>query len=358
MNSNNFKEIWKTTCSKYNINEQPSILPAVDRIIVIGDIHGDIEMTVNTLRVAKLIKPEYDLTNPRTLVNNVLNKNLHIWNGKDTVVVQVGDQVDRCRLKNIPCDNPKATKNDEGNDWKILQFYTILHQQAQKDGGAIYSLMGNHELMNVMGDMRYVSFKGLKEFDNYTKPDGYKFANGYEARKWAFQPGNPISEFLACTRQMSIIIGSNLFVHAGIVPEIAKKYKIENLNELMSLYLLNKLNNSSEYADIFIGSQTSPLWNRVYGNMGIFEQKHQCDELLEPLKTVYNVDNIYVGHTPIMKKGITSVCNNKIWLTDYGASKAFDDFDSNYEYKTKYRSKVRNAHVLEIKNDSKMRIIK
>ena len=56
---NNFKNIWNRSCSKYNILEQPSIIPAVNRIIVIGDIHGDIEMTVNTLRVAKLIKPEY-----------------------------------------------------------------------------------------------------------------------------------------------------------------------------------------------------------------------------------------------------------------------------------------------------------
>jgi hypothetical protein len=360
---NNFKNIWNRSCSKYNILEQPSIIPAVNRIIVIGDIHGDIEMTVRTLKVAKLIKKEFNSVKSLTLVNRVLNENLQIWDGGDTVVVQVGDQVDRCRLKDIPCDNPLATHNDEGNDWKILQFFTILHQQAQKVGGAIYSLMGNHELMNVMGDLRYVSHEGLKEFDDYTKPDGEKFVNGHEARKWAFQPGNPVSEFLACTRQMSIIIGSNLFVHAGIVPKIAKKYKIENLNKLMSLYLLNKLTNSEDYADIFINSETSPLWNRVYGSMGLEEQDHECENLLKPLETIYNVDKIFVGHTPIMKKGISSVCNDKVWLTDYGASKAFDKFDDEYNnvdkrHKTKYRSTVRNAHVLEIKNDSQMRIIK
>ena len=49
--------------------------------------------------------------------------------------------------------------------------------------------------------------------------------DGMEARKYLFTPGNPISNFLACTRQVALIIGSNLFVHAGILPHIANKYK-------------------------------------------------------------------------------------------------------------------------------------
>ena len=121
----------------------------------------------------------------------------------------------------------------------ILQYFTKLHHQAQKVGGAVYSLLGNHELMNVKGDFRYVSYEGLKEFDDYKYEDeegnkvnyfineqGEKeqFQSGEQARRWTFSPGNPISEFLACTRQMALIIGSNLFVHAGVLPSIAKKY--------------------------------------------------------------------------------------------------------------------------------------
>jgi len=76
--------------------------------------------------------------------------------------------------------------------------------------------------MNVKGDMRYVSYENVKDFDNYEKPDGKIIKDGMEARKWAFSPGNPIANFLGCTRQLSLIIGSNLFVHAGVVPQIAK----------------------------------------------------------------------------------------------------------------------------------------
>jgi hypothetical protein len=348
-----FKKNWENQCNKYDIKNQPSVLPPVRRIIVIGDIHGDWDMTQKLLKVGSLI-------------DNTGN-----WIGGDTVVVQVGDQIDRCRYKfgngNPSCDKPEATNPDEGNDWKILQYFTQLHQQAKEYGGAVYSLMGNHELMNVQGDFRYVSYEGRREFINYKKPDETIIENGDEARQWAFKPGNPISNFLACTRQMALIIGSNLFVHAGLLPIIAKKYSINSLNQLMSLYLWDKLDKPSEYADVFFTSDISPLWNRVFGNIGmqslnnstqyldLNKAKDKCSSLLNPLKEIYQVDKIYIGHTPLMDHGISSVCNGKVWLTDFGASKAFDKFDRTSTQSTEnelhQRSTTRRAQVLEILED-------
>ena len=321
----NFKKIWQEKCGKYDMTSLPSVLPAVKRIIVIGDIHGDWLMTLKTLRIAKLIDKE----------NN--------WIGDDTIVVQVGDQVDRCRYSGVPCNQKGATTPDEGNDWKILQYFTFLHKQAMKKGGAVYSLIGNHELMNVNGDFRYVSYDGLREFDNYKRNDGIIIEDGSEARRWAFSRGNDISEFLACTRQMALIIGKNLFAHAGVLPIIAEKYKVEELNQLLSLYLLDTIN-TSNYKDIFNSSDTSPLWNRIYGNMGLekFRQKNpmsdtddKCDDLLEPIEKTYKIGRIYVGHTPLINNGIGSVCDNRIWLTDVGMSKAFNKFDNKLNGNTK-----------------------
>ena len=338
-NTLKFKSLWQDKCSKHNVQVQPSVLPPVRRIIVIGDIHGDLKMTYETLRIAKLIDAS----------NN--------WCGGDTVVVQVGDQIDRCRYTKIPCHNINATIDDEGNDYIILQYFTELHNQAQKVGGAVYSLLGNHELLNVEQNLNYVSYKGLQEFDNYNIP-GTKtiIENGKTARLWAFQKGNPISEFLACTRQVALIIGSNLFVHAGILPEIASKYNVSSLNKLMTLYLFNELNNNdNKYNDIFFSEHYSPLWNRKFGNINVpswdinghLENINtKCKSLLDPLEEIYKVKKIYVGHTPSIKKGISSFCNEKLWLTDYGLSSAFNKFDYNNT-----RSKSRNAHVLEILND-------
>lgn len=348
---------YQEKCSKYPDISEKDVLPAVDRIIVIGDLHGDWNETIKSLKLANVI-------------NNRLN-----WIGGNTVVVQIGDQIDRCRQ--LPCNRP--IKDDEDSDIKILKFFTKLHSQALKAGGAIYSIIGNHELMNSTGRMEYVSYQNYMEFEK--RPDNQEFLKGMpsdlknmEARKWAFKPGNPLAEFIACTRKLALIIGDNLFVHAGIVPEIANKYpNIGDLNKLLSLYLWDKLENPELYQDIFgpdvIKGQTiinssnrkhdffkiSPLWNRKYGNLN--NNSNSCSQLLNPVKDVYKVNKMYVGHTPQMNKGINSICNGDLWYTDVGVSKAFDIADMNCSIEGK-RSDVREAQVLEILRNREPRILK
>lgn len=336
MSKKEWEQIYKEKCK--NFDKLPSVLPPVKRIIVLGDLHGDWEMTVKSLKIAKLI-------------DNKLN-----WIGDDTVVVQLGDQIDRCRFTGISCNLPQATKDDEASDMKILNYFTKLHSQAQKKGGAVYSIIGNHELMNVDGDMRYVSFKNIIDFNNYKKPNGTVITDGLEARKWAFSPGNPIADFLGCTRQLSLIIGSNIFVHAGVLPKIAEKYKVQEMNQIMSLYLWDKLKNPLDYKELLDSADYSPLWNRIFGSTN--QSKQSCDYLMNPLKEIYKVDRIFIGHTPQLNSGITNTCQGKIWLADYGASKAFDSFDNNFVLNNK-RGDYREAQVLEILNDGeKINILK
>ena len=330
MNRKQWQEIYSEKCSSYS--NLPSVLPPVRRIIVIGDLHGDWDMTIKSLKIAKVI-------------DDKLN-----WVGGDTVVVQLGDQIDRCRFSGIPCDNKHATHDDEASDMKILNYFTKLHNEAEKEGGAVYSIIGNHELMNVNGDMRYVSYENIKDFENYKTPDGKIIKDGMEARKWAFKPGNPIANFLACTRQLSLIIGSNLFVHAGVLPKIAKKYGVEDMNQIMSLYLWDKIKDKSDYSDLLDSADYSPLWNRVFGNK--FQPDEKCENILTPLKEVYKVDKIYVGHTPQLDGGISNTCQGKIWLTDYGSSNAFNKFDNHFVLNNE-RSEHREAQVLEILEDGK-----
>jgi hypothetical protein len=330
MNKKEWEKIYKEKCT--NFNQLPSVLPPVKRIIVIGDLHGDWEMTIKSLKIGKVIDSN--------------NK----WIGGETIVVQVGDQIDRCRFSGIACHLPTATKNDEASDMKILNFFTSLHQEAQKVGGAVYSIIGNHELMNVKGDMRYVSHDNVREFDDYETTEGEIIKDGMEARKWAFTPGNPIANFLGCTRQLSLIIGSNLFVHAGIIPKIAKKYGVQDMNQILSLYLWDKLNDNSNHDDLLDSSDYSPLWNRVFGNKT--KSSQSCDSLMSPLKEIYKVDRMFIGHNPQTESGITNTCNGRVWLTDYGASNAFNEFDTFY-LENNTRSEVREAQVLEILEDGK-----
>jgi hypothetical protein len=326
----NFNKIYNNKCDNKYL---PSILPPTRRIIVIGDIHGDMNMLLKCLKIAKLI----DNNNAS---HNAIKGHHYNWIGKDTVVVQVGDQIDSCRFNGIDnCNDPDKYELDKADDVNILYFLTELHSKATKYGGAVYSLMGNHELMNVLGDLSYVSHSNIRHFDNYNHND-IIIEDGYEARKIAFEPGNKIANFLACTRKMALIIGSNLFVHAGMVPQMIAKYKIDDMNKLLIMFLLDEIKQPELFKDLFLSGKTSPFWTRLFGT-----RIDNCIELLQPLKDIYNVNRIYVGHTPQLKTGISSQCNNSIWQTDVGMSKAFNQFDNNYN------NNNRKAQVLEILND-------
>jgi hypothetical protein len=324
----NFNKIYTSKCSKHKIF--PSILPAVNRIIVIGDIHGDFNMLVRCLKLAKLIDNKFN------------------WIGGDTVVVQVGDQIDSCRfspLSNNNC-NLIIMDNDNPDDLNILYFMTELHKKASKEGGAVYSLIGNHELLNSLGNLSYVSHNNIRSFDNYKTKSGVIIRDGYQARHFAFTPGNDIANFLACTRKIALVIGSNLFVHGGIVPYIANKYKIEDMNKLLTLFLLGEIEKPEYFTDLFVSGKTSPLWTRLFGM-----KVNNCENLMTPLKEVYNVNKIYVGHTPQLSKGIHSQCNDSIWMTDIGLSRAFNKF------KKPGGNNIKKVQVLEILNDSIINIL-
>ena len=348
------EKIYKKYCSKYE--RIPHILPIAERIIAIGDIHGDMQLTIDCLKLAKVINDDFDW----------------IAEPSNTIVVQIGDQVDRCRpTQSLKCDNPEATPFDEDSDIKILEFFTELNKKARSKGGYVISLLGNHEILNVDGNMDYVSYKGIKQFENEINPEtNEKFKSGLEARKYLFKNGNKYAKFLACTRQTAVIIGSNLFVHAAILPNLARKFKINELNLLIKKWLLGIINNSDKIkgigklSDILFNYEKSPFWPRFLGNLppNVSIEDETCvDYLVEPLE-LYNCNNMIIGHTPQPftknKTGINVTCrfqekeiNKGVWRIDVGSSLGFEKFKNN---KIKNNTK---PQILEILNDNKFNII-
>ena len=318
---NEFQEVWNDKCMNYELIENE--LEAVKRIIVIGDIHGDMNVLIKCLLLAKVIN------------------NKRQWIGGKDVIVQVGDQIDSCRFNGTKCDEINNYEIDSPDDIKILFFMTKLHNKAIKHGGAVYSLMGNHELMNAMGDMTYVSYSNLKYLEKNNIDDN-KHKNGMDIRKNLFKPGNTIANFLACTRKVALKIGSNLFVHAGIVENISKEYNINDMNQALTLYLLNKSSNIDKFNNDFMGKD-SPLWTRDYNNM------NYCNNI-NTITNTYKVGRIIVGHTPQLNHGIKDKCDGKIWFTDVAMSQSFNMFDEQLKKNGK-KNKNRECQILEILND-------
>jgi hypothetical protein len=328
-----FDFIGGSSCDFYN--KSPHIVGHVKRIIAIGDIHGDFTLLLLCLKLAKLID------------------NNNNWIGNDSVVVQVGDQIDNCREINN-CINYKYDKAD---DVKILMYMTDLHLQAEKSGGAVYSLIGNHELMNIDGDMRYVSQQNILAF-------GKTLDEGIYNRIKFFERGGDMATKIACTRNSGIIIGSLLFIHAGILPKLAKTFDIQDINKLIRRWILGKdISKYTKQLDILKNNPNlSPFWLRLFGDIdsGLPSDNINCKKINKTLNIItkktskkYKLDTfklkgMIIGHTPQFyphNLGINNTCGDKIWRVDFGGSSAFNNHDNG-----KYHN-IRKPQVLEILDD-------
>jgi hypothetical protein len=110
----------------------PARAPAkAENIVAIADVHGDFDDFVAILQRSGLI-----------------DKQNH-WTGGKTIFVQVGDLLDR---------GPKPRE--------VMDLMMRLEKEAGQAGGQVVSLLGNHEMMNVMGDLRYVTPLNYASFAN------------------------------------------------------------------------------------------------------------------------------------------------------------------------------------------------
>jgi hypothetical protein len=100
-----------------------------ERLVVIGDVHGDFDDFCLLLKKVGL------------------TDSLNHWTGGKAILVQTGDVIDR------------GNKGREAMDLLIR-----LEKEAEAAGGEVMPLLGNHEVMNLFGDLRYVSAETYAEF--------------------------------------------------------------------------------------------------------------------------------------------------------------------------------------------------
>lgn len=328
--------------NKYEHKKQiTNITRNTSRIIAIGDIHGDMDLMLDLLKIANVIEETSKTFSDCNIIElnykgNIDDKKYFKWIGNDTVIVQVGDQVDRCRPLNDfkTCENPEITFEDEASDIEILLFFTKLNDIAEKFGGAVYSLLGNHELMNCYGDVRYVSYLNLEQVKN---------KNG---RIDIFKRGGYLSRFLAYTRLSVIIINGYLFVHGGIlgdkkksnnyfesINEVIKKWLIINDDEQLKIDLQKNIKNKilknyfyDGHINKFIFDTNSPFITRKLGNIkpNVSIDNIECSDIKQLIHK-FNLKGIIIGHTPQLNNinSINGTCDNKLFRVDIASSKAF-----------------------------------
>lgn len=251
--------------SGLNFPEIPTRFAKARRVVAIGDLHGDLAATRKALQLAGAIADG------------------DAWTGGDLVLVQTGDQLDRGD------DEPE-----------ILDLLDRLTTEAAKAGGAMHVLNGNHEFMNALGDLRYVTPEGMEDFE------------GARPRAAAFAPGAVYARRLA-RRNTIVIVGDTVFVHGGVLPAYAGR--IDAINSEARRWLWGLDGNEAPIVGTIM-AEDSPVWTRVYSEPVPTEQA--CAALDEALRTM-NAARMVVGHT-VQKSGITSACNEKVWRIDVGMS--------------------------------------
>lgn len=283
---------------------------AQDRLVIVGDLHGDGGAYKDVLEGAGLIDSDGD------------------WIGGDATLVQMGDVADR---------GP-----DTRQIFKDLQAIT---QQAKRAGGSVYVLVGNHEAMNVVGDLRYVH---PGEYAAFATKRSERLRNRYirEAKDQliaagrAQDPERSEDDIIAAWKESHplgwlehraawaangeigsyigglpsvVVLGDNLFVHAGLYGgqdlETASA-----LNQRVSTALAERdVSDETVLYDDF-----GPLWYRGMASNPCAEERANIDRI----KTFYGVSRIFIAHTPT-GGAIVPRCSGDVVLTDVGLSAAY-----------------------------------
>lgn len=179
----------------------------VRRVVAFADVHGAYTELVAALREAAVIDAALR------------------WQGGTTHLVSLGDLVDR---------GPDSRK--------VLDLLMRLEDEARAAGGAVHVVLGNHEIMNIVGDLRYVSAEEYGAFagneDSALRDQAWlrvlavepaalrtefeaRFPAGYFAHRQAFSAEGRYGQWLR-RKPFLIVIGDTAFVHGGLSPWVAR----------------------------------------------------------------------------------------------------------------------------------------
>jgi hypothetical protein len=237
-----------------NLPAAQDVWTGVDRVVAIGDVHGDVGQLRAVLEAAQLIDGRQR------------------WIGGKTHLVQTGDLLDR---------GPDSRKG--------MDLLMGLEKQARKAGGRVHVLIGNHEAMNVYGDLRYTTAAEFAAFDdkNPDIPPELNQPPGLVGHRLAFGPEGKYGRWI---RGLNAIVKINdtLFVHGGIGPKYADM-PIEEINDRVR----QELADTTKLEGGIVVDAEGPLWYRGLSLASEVELDAHVDAVLKG----HGAARIVVGHT-------------------------------------------------------------
>ena len=288
----------------------------VQRVVAVGDVHGAYDNFVRVLQMTRLVD---EGTN---------------WIGGRTHFVQTGDLLDR------------GARTRE-----VLDLMMRLEKEAKKAGGRVHALLGNHEVMNMMGDLRYVvadeyeAFKtsrsdALREdfidrvmdrarsqarsrreaFDAkaYRANLEKQAPLGFVERQEAFSPEGTYGKWLRSREAVARIDGV-VFLHGGLSPQVAE-LGCETINKRLHREITKDFEKTQRNGrETLSGGAEGPLWHRGLAT----EDETTFAPVLDTILLAMKAHAIVVGHTVTPDGRIHRRFGGRVIMIDAGMSPAY-----------------------------------
>jgi len=270
----------------------------VERIVAIGDVHGAYDRFVEILQTAGLIDARQH------------------WSGGTAHLVQVGDVLDR---------GPDSRK--------ALDLLHRLEQEAASAHGAVHWLLGNHEVMRMLGDLRYVT---PGEYQAFVTPDSEKVRANYLRT----QPGPPdqlVKDTPLGLVEMRVAFGRQgqygewlrkldpvaringiLFMHGGLSKEVAD-IPCDTINATVHRELTTDLDKTrAAPLKSLVAGENGPLWYR-----GLTREPDEFAPTVAEILAKQHARAMVVGHTIVPEGRIKTRFDGRLVMIDTGMQPAY-----------------------------------
>lgn len=244
---------------------QPSVYPEPSKLFILSDIEANFTALRKLLMEGQVIDSMFN------------------WTFGDGHLVLTGDFVDR------------------GNQQtEVLWLIYSLEDKARAAGGYVHFILGNHEIMNLSGDLRYLQPKyqdaaALLEtsYTNLIGPDT-------EMGRW-LRTKNVVEQ-----------IGNMLFTHGGISSSInVMQVPVDTINQLCRPFYGDSIYQYADPRQETLYGDQGPFWFRGYYKGTTGHEQSMIDSTL----SIYKVQHIATGHT-IIADTISVLYDHKIFNTD------------------------------------------
>lgn len=281
-----------------------------ERVVAVGDVHGAYDAFTSILRTAGLVD-----TRDR-------------WTGGRSILVQTGDVLDR-----------------GAESKRVIDLLRRLERDASRAGGRVYVLLGNHEVMRLVGDWRYVSRGEFEAFANggslslrqrvyaavaereerraaaERRPhdrDAHReefmrdVPLGYIEMRLAFEASGDYGKWVR-DRPAMIRINGIAFVHGGVSGEVARLGCV-GINDAVRRELASLPLPADRVPMLLSTGEHGPLWYRGLATEPDPAFAPQLDAILAAI----DARALVIGHTPVLPGRITSRFGGRVVQLDTG----------------------------------------